>query len=230
MSENVKFLSAVTDVAIDAVRRRFVRAGLAFAILVLAPAAVGAPPPPPPPQATDAGAIARIEGYLNRINTMQSRFIQVNPDGSAWQGDLYVNRPGKFRFEYDAPIPHLLIANGIWFYHVDRELKETNVLPLVKTPAQFLVQKTVSFSDGLKVTGFQNEAGLLQISMITRDNPELGEITLTFSDRPLELRKWTIRDAQDNHTQVTLQNTRFGGKLPSKLFKFVEQPDKTTPE
>jgi len=75
MSENVKFLSAVTDVAIDAVRRRFVRAGLAFAILVLAPAALGAPPPPP--QATDAGAIARIEGYLNRINTMQSRFIQV---------------------------------------------------------------------------------------------------------------------------------------------------------
>lgn len=224
MWENVKFLSAATD----APQRRFTGAALAVCLLLQAPAAAAAPPPPPQP--ADAGAIERIEGYLNRIKTMRSRFIQVNPDGSAWHGDLYVNRPGKFRFEYDAPIPHLLIANGIWFYHVDRELKETNVLPLVKTPAQFLVQKNVSFKDGLKVTGFQNEAGLLQISMVTRDNPELGEITLTFSDGPLELRKWTIRDAQDNHTQITLQNTRFGGKLPSKLFKYVEQQDKTSPE
>ncbi len=226
MWENVKSLSA----AIDAARRVAVLAALGAALLVLAPGAGADTIPPPPPRAQDSEAIGRIEGYLNRIKTMRSRFIQVNPDGSAWQGDLYVSRPGKFRFEYDAPVPHILIANGIWFYHVDRELKETNVLPLVKTPAQFLVQKNISFQGGLKITGFQSETGLMQISMVTRDNPELGEITLTFTDRPLELRKWTIRDSQDNHTQITLQNTRFGGKLPAKLFKFVEQPDKTTPE
>ena len=228
MSANVKFSSAATKAAAKAARRRIARTVLAVCLLAAAPAAIAAPPPPPRP--ADAGAIERIEAYLNRIKTMQSRFIQVNPDGSAWQGDLYVHRPGKFRFEYDPPVPHLLIANGIWFYHVDRELKETNVLPLIKTPAQFLVQKKVSFSNGLQVTGFQNADGLLHIGMVTRDKPELGEITLTFSDRPLELRKWTIRDAQDNHTQVTLQNTRFGGNLPSNLFSYVEQPDKTSPE
>jgi outer membrane lipoprotein-sorting protein len=65
----------------------------------------------------------------------------------------------------------------------------------------------------------------MQVSVITDDNPELGEMTLTFTDKPLELRKWSIRDVQDNTTQVTLQNMRFGMKLDPKLFKFVEQGD-----
>jgi outer membrane lipoprotein-sorting protein len=60
--------------------------------------------------------------------------------------------------------------------------------------------------------------------MVTRDNPDMGEVTLTFSDKPLELRKWSVRDVQDNLTQVTLQNTRYGVNLNADLFKYVEQP------
>ena len=176
------------------------------------------------------GQLNRIEDYLNRISSMKSRFIQVNPDGSTWQGDLYVQRPGRFRFEYDAPNPHLLIANGIWFYHVDKKLKETNVIPLVKTPAHFLVGENISLRDELKVTKFDQGPGVMQVSVVTRDNPDLGEVTMTFTSRPLELRKWSIRDAQDNLTQITLQNTRHGLSLKPDLFKFVEQPVPTQSE
>ena len=170
------------------------------------------------------GEMNRIETYLNGIKSIKSRFIQINPDGSAWNGDLYVRRPGKFRFEYDPPIPHLLIANGSWFFHVDRALQETNVIPLVKTPAQFLVQENISLKKDFTIKKFEQMPGILQISMVTRDNPDLGEVTLTFSDKPLELRKWTVRDLQDNVTQITLQNTRYGVNLNADLFKYVEQP------
>lgn len=171
------------------------------------------------------GEINRIQGYLNAITSLESRFIQVNPDGSSWTGKVYVQRPGKFRFEYDPPIPHLLVANGRWFIHVDKQLQETNVLPLVKTPAHFLVRNDISFKKGLTVTRYDKAPGLMQVSVVTDDNPELGEMTLTFTDKPLELRKWSIRDVQDNTTQVTLQNTRFGMDLDPKLFRFVEQGD-----
>jgi outer membrane lipoprotein-sorting protein len=170
------------------------------------------------------GEINRIEDYLNGIRTMQSRFIQINPDGSAWNGNLYVRRPGRFRFEYDPPIPHLLIANNNWFFHVDRALQETNVIPLIKTPAQFLVQENMSLKKDFKITKFEQMPGMVQIVMVTRDNPEVGEVTLTFSDKPLELRKWTVRDPQENITQITLQNTRYGVNLNPDLFKYVEQP------
>lgn len=197
-------------------------AGLTVSALVASPASA-APRSLKDPEVV--GEVNRIQDYLNGITSLESRFIQVNPDGSSWSGKVYVQRPGKFRFEYDPPVPHLLVANGLWFIHVDKQLKETNVLPLIKTPAHFLVRNDISFKKGLTITKYDKAPGLMQVSVITDDNPELGEMTLTFTDKPLELRKWSIRDVQDNTTQVTLQNTRFGMKLDPKLFKFVEQGD-----
>jgi outer membrane lipoprotein-sorting protein len=206
------------------------RAALAAPLLAVIAAALAALPaaaaqrPLTDPEAV--GEINRIEGYLNGIRTMQSRFIQINPDGSAWNGNLYVRRPGRFRFEYDPPIPHLLIANGSWLFHVDRALQETNVIPLAKTPAQFLVREDVSLKNDFTITKLEQSQGIVQIGLVTRDSPELGEVTLTFTDKPLELRKWTVRDMQENITQITLQNTRYGVNLNPDMFKYVEQPMK----
>lgn len=205
------------------------RAALAAPLLAVIAAALAAPAAAAQRPLTDpeaVGEINRIEGYLNGIRTMQSRFIQINPDGSAWNGNLYVRRPGRFRFEYDPPIPHLLIANGSWLFHVDRALQETNVIPLAKTPAQFLVREDVSLKNDFTITKLEQSQGIVQIGLVTRDSPELGEVTLTFTDKPLELRKWTVRDMQENITQITLQNTRYGVNLNPDMFKYVEQPVK----
>lgn len=219
----------------DARRRRGATAFLAavFAAAALVPMLSPAPAAAIERPLTDpeaVGEINRIESYLNGIKSMKSRFIQINPDGSAWNGTLFVRRPGKFRFEYDPPIPHLLIANGSWFFHVDRALHETNVIPLAKTPAQFLVKDNVSLKKDFKITKVEEEPGIIKVGLVTRDNPDLGEVTLTFSDKPLELRKWTVRDVQDNLTQITLQDTRYGVSLDSDLFKYVEQPVGAKPE
>jgi outer membrane lipoprotein-sorting protein len=168
--------------------------------------------------------VSRIRAYLNRITTMQARFIQTNPDGAIWEGTLSIRRPGKFRFEYDPPVPHTLISNGTWFIHVDRELQESNFLPLDRTPAQFLLSEHVSFDKDVTLIGFRQKAGLIHLKILNKDNPDLGHVTLTFNERPLALRQWRVQDAQNKNTLITLQNTRLGLKLESDLFKFVE-PD-----
>lgn len=203
---------------------------LAAVAALSAPSAYSAPVKPATLAPAERSDVSRVEDYLNAITSFRSRFVQVNPDGSAWQGMVYVQRPGRFRFQYDDPIPHLLIANRNWFIHVDRELGTTNLLPLDQTPAQFLVRRDLSFRNGLVVTGFERGAGVLAVRVVNSRNPDIGELTLIFSDRPLALRKWTIRDAQDNWTQVTLQNTEFGVSIDPKLFDFDENPLKTAPE
>ena len=223
--------SAKSSLAITSDRRRRRGTG-AYAVIAAVLAALALPAFALPAAAVErplgdpetVGELNRIETYLNGIKSMQSRFIQINPDGSAWNGTLYVRRPGRFRFEYDPPIPHLLVANGSWFFHVDRALQETNVIPLVKTPAQFLVQENISLKKDFRITKFEQQSGIMQVAMVTRDNPDLGEVTLTFTDKPMELRKWSVRDIQDNVTQITLQNTRYGVNLNADLFKYVEQP------
>ena len=49
-----------------------------------------------------------------------------------------------------------------------------------------------------------------------------GSITLTFSEHPLELRKWVVLDAQGLETGVTLLNARFGGSLDEDLFDVTD--------
>ena len=202
----------------------------ALAALPLSAAAAAAPVKPIALAPGERGDVDRIQEFLNGIKSFKSRFVQVNPDGSAWQGVVYVQRPGRFRFQYDEPIPHVLIANRNWFVHIDRELDTTNLLPLSQTPAQFLVRRDLSFRNGLVVTGFERGAGLLAVRVVDARNPDIGELTLIFSDRPLALRKWTIRDAQDNWTQVTLQNVEYGVAIDPKLFDFDENSLKSAPE
>lgn len=195
----------------------------ALATIAATPAAVEAAPIKPVPLTpSERGDVDRIQSFLNGIKSFKSRFVQVNPDGSVWQGIAYVERPGRFRFQYDAPVPHILIANRNWFVHIDRELDTADMLPLSQTPAQFLVRRDLSFHNGLVVTGFERGAGLMAVRLVDSKNPDIGELTLIFSDRPLALRKWTIRDAQDNRTQVTLQNVEYGVALDKKLFDFDE--------
>src|SRR5258706_11725964 len=55
---------------------------------------------------------ARVSSYLSSLQTLVGNFVQVGPDGSKTKGDFYIQKPGKVRFEYEAPSPIDIIADG----------------------------------------------------------------------------------------------------------------------
>jgi len=166
--------------------------------------------------------VSRILSYLNRITTLQARFAQTNPDGKVWRGTVSIKRPGNFRFDYDPPVPHTLISNGIWFIHLDKELKESNFLPLDRTPARFLLRKKVTFDRDVELIDFRRSDGLIHLQLLNKEYRDMGSLTLTFNEQPLALKQWFVRDEQDNQTLVTLEGTRLGLKLDPSIFEFVE--------
>ncbi len=167
-------------------------------------------------------AIRRVETYLQNMKTLESRFLQNNPDGTTATGKMYLRRPGYLRFEYDPPVPVLLISNGLWLIHVDHELKSSNYLPLNQTPAYFLVREDMSLGKGLKVTGVQLTPGAIRVRVIEEDEPEVGSVILTFSERPFELRQWQIVDAIGKSVQLTLVEPKFGAKIDPTVFAFSD--------
>lgn len=166
------------------------------------------------------GTLNRIESYLTDLTTLKSRFIQANPDGSYMEGTIYLNRPGQMRVEYDEPVPILLVADGRFFIHVDKRLKNVSHIPLSSTPAYLILQEKIDFDKGVKVIDFSREAGLIRVGLTQKDNPDLGSIELTFTQDPLTLKQWTITDAQQARTTVTLLNPRRDVKLDEELFYF----------
>ena len=167
-------------------------------------------------------ALDQVEAYLASLTTVDGRFIQANPDGSYLEGSMYIHRPGRMRFEYDEPVPFLLVADGTFFIHVDKQLKNTTHIPLGATPANFLLSDELTIRDGLTVSGYERVNGLLRLSLFQTDDPDLGKILLTFTEDPFTLKQWTIVDSQFNQTTVTLISPRFGADLDPALFKFKD--------
>ncbi len=164
--------------------------------------------------------INRVQTYLNALTTLESRFVQVDPNGYFAEGSLFISRPGKMRFEYDPPTPLLLVADGTWFIHVDKELEEVSHIPLSSTPAAFLLREEIRLDSDYQVRGVSAGKGLVTLEIVERENPEAGAVEVVFEDQPLRLKQWTITDAQGLDTRVTLTGSRFGGALDDGLFRF----------
>jgi outer membrane lipoprotein-sorting protein len=176
-----------------------------------------------PAQLSDADrvAIGKIEQYLNSIQSMEARFLQVSTNGSYAEGKIHLWRPGKLRLDYDPPSPIEIIgAKGRLIYH-DKSLEQVSWLDLDDTPAGLLVQEQISlFSDELIITGFAHGALTYRLSLARADDPLAGSMTLVLSDKPLQLKKWEILDAQGVMTTVSLMASRFGVAIDPEVFVF----------
>ena len=166
--------------------------------------------------------IDRIESYLNTLRTLEARFVQNNPDGGFAQGKLFLHRPGRMRFIYDPPVPLQLYADGNLLIHVDTELEQVSHYPLDETPAHFLLRADISLRKGLTVKRYEHANKVVRVELVDGTNPDIGSVMLTFSDAPLQLRSWTITDAQGLQTELALVDARFGGVLDPGLFRFTD--------
>ena len=198
---------------------------LGLLALPVAPA-LAAPPHAAVLSADDRADVQRVEQYLNGIHSLAAHFQQFAQDGGTAGGRVYVARPGRMRFEYEAPSPILLLADGTWVVYIDNQLKQVSYLPIGSTPAWFLLRDNISLADGVTITKFERGPGVIRISLVENKSPENGQLTLTFADKPLELRQWTIVDQQGKSTTVVLNDTRFGVPVDPKAFTFVDPRDK----
>jgi len=169
-----------------------------------------------------SAAVRRAVRYLNDLSTIKARFIQTSSNGAYAEGDVIVQRPGKMRFEYDPPHPVLIIANGLSLLFYDREIKQASFLPLWETPLWFLIRKEVTLSEDIVVSAVEQSPGALRITITDNELSDAGSVTLVFSDRPLDLKKWEITDAQGIVTQVSLINPHYGTEVDPLAFDYSD--------
>jgi outer membrane lipoprotein-sorting protein len=169
-----------------------------------------------------AKAIDRVEAYLNGIETLSAEFLQVGPNGEIALGKMYLRRPGRLRFEYAPPSPLLLVADGLWLILHDKELGQVDRFPLSQTPLGVLVDEQVDLRDKVEVVEVEQGPGLLRLLMIDRKQPDEGWLSITFTQPPLLLRQWRVKDAQGGITSVSLTNIRLNRELDPELFTFTD--------
>jgi outer membrane lipoprotein-sorting protein len=196
-------------------------AGLLVVVAALVNPAAAAPPDSRL-SAADHVDITRIETYFNGIETMQSRFLQATSTGAYSEGTFSLWRPGRMRIVYDPPVPILIVADGRSLVYHDKKLMQVSYLGIDDSPAGLLLAKRVSLSDTVTVTRFERGARAVRVTVVKKDDPLAGGLTLIFQDRPLVFKKWIIADAQGMETTVSLLGPRFGIPLDPELFRFID--------
>lgn len=168
----------------------------------------------------DLAAVLRAERYLNEVRSLRSRFVQVASNGSYSEGEVFIDRPGRMRFEYDPPTPILLIADGTNLLYYDKELKQATFIPLWETPLWFLIRKKVDLSGDVQVTAIERRAAALRMTLQDVESADLGSVTLVFAERPFALKSWEVTDAQGITTNLTLVNPDFGAEIDKAVFDY----------
>lgn len=178
----------------------------------------------------DEAEIARLEAYMREIDTLVSDFVQVSSDGGYAEGTLWLDRPGRMRFEYDDPVPVLMIANGLELLYYDRELEQPTFVPLWETPLWLFLKEDATLTDGIEVLGLRRsgpEGAGSEIELRLREAayPDRGELVLRFGRQPARLLGWTVVDPQGIATQVSLIDPRWGVQVAKERFESRDLPN-----
>ena len=172
----------------------------------------------------DQATLQRIDNYLNGLRALKARFLQVGPDGATTQGTLWLQRPGRMRFQYDKPSPLLLVAGGGTVVFHDSQLDQTTNIPVNQTPLGLLLADTITLSGDVTVTEFDQPPGQLLLTLVRTKTPGDGSLTLALNADPLALVGWSVVDAQGRETHLRLSDVTPGGSYDPKLFVFHD-PD-----
>ena len=162
----------------------------------------------------------KISSYLSNMRQATGRFVQVGPDGRKTQGDLFIMKPGKLRFEYEDPSPIQLIADGTSVVVRDRKLATQDLYPLGQTPLRFLLADKIDLLRDTNVVGIYSDD--IFSTMVIEEKKTLGgthKLMLMFDAKDLTLKQWTVTDPQGYDTTVAVYDLDMSKKPDPGLFK-----------
>ena len=188
------------------VSRLVIGAGLALAIGLAAPAQAASP------------AAQKIADHFSSVQTMSGEFVQFGPRGEQTGGKFFIQRPGKIRFNYEAPSAYKVVSDGKSVVISNSKLKTSDLYPLSKTPLKLLLDERIDLS-GNKVSKVTEDDDLTTIVLSDKSVFGNSKITMMFDPKSYDLRQWTITDAQGKDTTVMIFNVQQGVSFQPDIFK-----------
>ncbi len=181
--------------------------------------------------ASHATPAADVEKLLDGVSSWSADFTQTIDDGHgkvvrSAAGKLYLQKPGKFRWDYSQPSQQLILADGkqIWLY--DKDLQQANVrdmdVSLASTPA-VLLSGGATVSSQFDVTALPKSGGLDWYQLVPK-HPDTDFQMVRIGFNKGELASMFLADKLNQVTQLTFSNAQRNVKLIPDLFTFTPPP------
>jgi outer membrane lipoprotein-sorting protein len=164
--------------------------------------------------------VDKVSAALMNIRVLSGDFIQIGPDGSKSNGEFYLQKPGRVRFDYSPPSPVELIADGSSVVVRDRKLATQDLYPLSQTPLRFLLADQLDLMRDTNIVGVY--ADDVFVTIVIEERQLLAgthRLMLMFNAQDLQLKQWTVTDPQGYDTTVAVYNLDSTRRPDPMLFR-----------
>ncbi|MGR8930192.1 MAG: outer membrane lipoprotein chaperone LolA [Gammaproteobacteria bacterium] len=172
--------------------------------------------------------IAQLKTFLKANSALSADFKQVsfNKSGQAAQtseGQFFLRRPGKFRWNYQKPFAQEIVSNAgkVWFYDVDLEQVTIKQLDdsLGSTPALLLTgQVNIDEKFNLEEQGSEDDMNWIRLSP---KNEESGFKYILIGLNHGQLGGMELSDNFGQLTRIYFSNIKLNPQLDDALFDFI---------
>jgi outer membrane lipoprotein carrier protein len=172
--------------------------------------------------------IKQLNDFHHKVKSFQAHFTQQVLDAQGElqqeaQGLLYIQRPGRFRWDYQTPYEQLILADGkkLWIYDVDLEQVTVKNIDeaLGQTPAMML-----SGDDELEgtfnISALPSEEGLDWVAL-TPKSKDSSFVRMTLGFLNGELIGMMLEDSFSQLTSVRFSNTTRNAVITNDMFEFT---------
>jgi outer membrane lipoprotein-sorting protein len=164
--------------------------------------------------------VDRVSAYLMSIRVLSGDFVQIGPDGTKSEGEFYLQKPGRVRFDYNPPSPVELISDGSSVVVRDRKLATQDLYPLSQTPLRFLLADQLDLMRDTNVVGVY--ADDVFVTVVIEERQILAgthKLMLMFAAKDLQLKQWTVTDPQGYDTTIAIYNLDSTRRPDPTLFR-----------
>lgn len=170
---------------------------------------------------------ARVQRYFEDLRSLQAEFTQRVYDDKARvvqssSGQMWMQKPGKFRWNYQTPAKQIIVADGerLWSYDVD--LAQITVRKLDKalgsTPLA-LLSGAAPIEDAFTVGNAREQDGLTWYDLTPKQpQPEFRLLRVAFKGDALVTLE--LEDGFGQRTRLDFQKLERNLELDAELLKF----------
>lgn len=175
--------------------------------------------------------LQRLRNFLAKASSLQADFTQAQVDengntGKKSSGVFYLQRPGKFRWDYKTPYNQEIVSNGgkVWFY--DKDLDQVTAKRLNaaigSTPA-LLLSGEVPLETNFIIEKQTVDEGLYWLKLVPKSEESGFKYVLLGLDGDM-LAGMELSDNFGQLTRIYFNNVKTGVRPNPSIFEFKAPP------
>jgi outer membrane lipoprotein carrier protein len=176
-----------------------------------------------------ASASDRLTDFFKNVQSLRAEFQQVvtDPRGKIIQdahGTFLMQRPNKFRWNYQKPYEQTIVADGARLWVYDKDLEQVTVKKLDEalgnTPA-LLLSGAQPLTENFHIAELTDRKDGLQWTTLTPKNDEANfkQVRLAFGKQSLEVME--LVDSFEQTTQLRFSSVKSNVKFTASEFQFT---------